>query len=268
MALPRAPGRAGGIFESGRCRAILRERSPADAPARCLECHGADKQEAGLRLDSREALLKGSDAEVVVVPGEPDKSPLIHAIRYEGNVQMPPAGKLEEKELALTDHVGQAGRSLGRTGEGGGGRNDAGPGRPGAGDPLGLSATRAPRSARGIGGELERKSDRSVHLRRACQARVSPLGQGGSSHPVAGADVRSDWLARHGGRSRRVRQRRRARRRWPRSSTGCWPRRRMGSGGDAIGSTSPATRIPRATYSPKTVAIPMPTRTGIMSSAH
>ncbi len=69
--------------------------------AHCLECHGADKQEAGLRLDSREALLKGSDAEVVVVPGEPDKSPLIHAIRYEGNVQMPPAGKLEEKELAL-----------------------------------------------------------------------------------------------------------------------------------------------------------------------
>jgi len=69
--------------------------------AKCLECHGPDKQEAGLRLDSREALLKGADAEVVVVPGDPDKSPLIHAVRYEGNVQMPPAGKLEEKELAL-----------------------------------------------------------------------------------------------------------------------------------------------------------------------
>ncbi|HVU86852.1 MAG TPA: DUF1553 domain-containing protein [Pirellulales bacterium] len=69
--------------------------------ARCLECHGPDKQEAGLRLDSREALLKGSDAAVVVVPGEPDKSPLIHAVRYEGNVQMPPAGKLADHELAM-----------------------------------------------------------------------------------------------------------------------------------------------------------------------
>ncbi|HEY4307934.1 MAG TPA: PSD1 and planctomycete cytochrome C domain-containing protein [Pirellulales bacterium] len=69
--------------------------------ARCLECHGPDKQEAGLRLDSREALLKGSDAAAVVVPGEPDKSSLIHAVRYEGNVQMPPAGKLEDKELVL-----------------------------------------------------------------------------------------------------------------------------------------------------------------------
>ncbi len=69
--------------------------------ARCLECHGPDKQEAGLRLDSREALLKGSDGEVVVVPGEPDKSPLIHAVRYEGNVQMPPAGKLADNELAM-----------------------------------------------------------------------------------------------------------------------------------------------------------------------
>lgn len=68
--------------------------------ARCLECHGPDKQEAGLRLDSREALLKGSDAAVVVVPGEPDKSSLIHAVRYQGDVQMPPAGKLADNELA------------------------------------------------------------------------------------------------------------------------------------------------------------------------
>ncbi|HEY1598509.1 MAG TPA: PSD1 and planctomycete cytochrome C domain-containing protein [Pirellulales bacterium] len=69
--------------------------------ARCLACHGSEKQEAGLRLDSREALLKGSDAELVVVPGEPDKSPLIHAVRYDGDVKMPPAARLEDKELAL-----------------------------------------------------------------------------------------------------------------------------------------------------------------------
>ena len=69
--------------------------------ARCLACHGPEKQEAGLRLDSREAVIKGSDAEPVVVPGEPDKSPLVHAVRYEGDVKMPPAGRLEDRELAL-----------------------------------------------------------------------------------------------------------------------------------------------------------------------
>ena len=69
--------------------------------ARCLACHGPEKQEAGLRLDSREALIKGSDAEPVVVPGEPDKSLLVHAVRYEGDVKMPPAGRLEDNELAL-----------------------------------------------------------------------------------------------------------------------------------------------------------------------
>ena len=69
--------------------------------ARCFACHGPEKQEAGLRLDSRAAVLKGSDSEPVVVPGEPERSPLILAVRYDGDVQMPPSGKLEDKELAL-----------------------------------------------------------------------------------------------------------------------------------------------------------------------
>ena len=69
--------------------------------ARCFTCHGPDKQEAGLRLDSREALLKGSDAAVVVVPGEPERSPIVHAVRYQGDVQMPPSGKLADNEVAL-----------------------------------------------------------------------------------------------------------------------------------------------------------------------
>jgi cytochrome c553 len=69
--------------------------------ARCFACHGPEKQEAGLRLDSRAAVLKGSASEPVVVPGEPERSPLIQAVRYDGDVQMPPSGKLEDKELAL-----------------------------------------------------------------------------------------------------------------------------------------------------------------------
>ena len=39
-------------------------------------------------------------------PGKPDESPLIAAIRYEGDVQMPPKGKLKDAEIAaLTEWV-------------------------------------------------------------------------------------------------------------------------------------------------------------------
>ena len=73
---------------------------------RCLECHGSEKSKGGLRLDSREAVLKGAESGPVVVPGKPGTSPLIAAIRYEGDVQMPPKGKLKDEEIAaLTEWV-------------------------------------------------------------------------------------------------------------------------------------------------------------------
>ena len=73
---------------------------------RCLECHGSEKSKGGLRLDSREAVIKGAESGPVVVPGKPGTSPLIAAIRYEGDVQMPPKGKLKDDEIAaLTEWV-------------------------------------------------------------------------------------------------------------------------------------------------------------------
>jgi hypothetical protein len=48
----------------------------------CLNCHGAEKQWAGLRLDSRTAILQGGDSGPAVVPGQPDASLLIQAIRH------------------------------------------------------------------------------------------------------------------------------------------------------------------------------------------
>ncbi|MEX0585500.1 MAG: DUF1549 domain-containing protein, partial [Pirellulales bacterium] len=72
----------------------------------CVKCHGDKSQEAGLRLDSRAAVIKGSDEAQVVVPGEPDKSRLIAAVRYDGDVQMPPDYKLPDKDyLALVSWV-------------------------------------------------------------------------------------------------------------------------------------------------------------------
>jgi mono/diheme cytochrome c family protein/cytochrome c553 len=72
----------------------------------CLECHGPDKQKGGLRLDGRDAMLRGGEAGQVVVPGKPEASPLIEAIRYQGDVQMPPKGKLKDEDVtALSEWV-------------------------------------------------------------------------------------------------------------------------------------------------------------------
>jgi len=69
--------------------------------ANCQECHGAKKQESGLRLDSRSAVLAGGDSgEPAVVPGDPDRSVLVKAINHAGDYQMPPKRKLPEGEIA------------------------------------------------------------------------------------------------------------------------------------------------------------------------
>lgn len=63
---------------------------------RCHTCHGSKKQMSGLRLDSREGLLVGGDGGPAILPGDPDNSPLIEALRYDGAIQMPPQEKLED----------------------------------------------------------------------------------------------------------------------------------------------------------------------------
>src|SRR5688572_26647595 len=73
----------------------------------CYKCHGADKQKADLRLDSREAVLKGADTGPVLVPGDPTKSSLIKSIRHEGDSPMPEkAPKMPDDQIAaLTEWV-------------------------------------------------------------------------------------------------------------------------------------------------------------------
>lgn len=69
----------------------------------CFGCHSSEsKQLRGqLLLDSREGVLKGgSSGQPAVVPGDPDRSLLIRAIRYlDSKLQMPPAGQLTEAEI-------------------------------------------------------------------------------------------------------------------------------------------------------------------------
>ncbi len=72
----------------------------------CFGCHGPQKHKGGLRLDSREAILKGGDTGPAMAPGEPGGSLLLEAIGYDGDTQMPPKGKLGEQDiLVLTEWV-------------------------------------------------------------------------------------------------------------------------------------------------------------------
>ena len=67
--------------------------------AKCMECHGPDVQESGLRIDSRDLLLKGSEKYPVVVSGDPTASVLMTAIKQETDLQMPPDEKLTDAQI-------------------------------------------------------------------------------------------------------------------------------------------------------------------------
>ena len=71
--------------------------------AHCYECHSADskKVEGNLRLDSRGGWQTGGDSGPAIIPGKPEDSHLIKAIRYDDSVsQMPPKGKLADADIA------------------------------------------------------------------------------------------------------------------------------------------------------------------------
>src|SRR5262249_21872383 len=67
----------------------------------CYKCHGNGNKKGQLQLDSRAGMLKGGEIGPVVIPGQPDQSVLIKAIRYTDDVlKMPPKGKLPETTIA------------------------------------------------------------------------------------------------------------------------------------------------------------------------
>ncbi len=72
----------------------------------CYACHTGSRL-GGLRLDSRAELLKGGKSGPAIVPGDPEKSLLIRAIRQtDEKLKMPQGGKLRKEEVdALVEWV-------------------------------------------------------------------------------------------------------------------------------------------------------------------
>ena len=68
---------------------------------RCITCHGPEKQEGGLRLDSLAAAIKGGDQGPAIVAGDAENSLFVKAITFaDPDLQMPPKQKLLDAEIA------------------------------------------------------------------------------------------------------------------------------------------------------------------------
>ena len=84
------------VFFRERIEPLLRER--------CYECHSHEsgKMKNGLTLDSRAGWSEGGDAGPALVPGKPDGSLLIKAVRrVDADTAMPPKKPLAADEVAL-----------------------------------------------------------------------------------------------------------------------------------------------------------------------
>ena len=82
----------------------LRDVKPILA-AKCFACHGALKQQAGLRLDAAGAIRSGGDSGPAIVAGEVNGSPLfVRVSASDKDVRMPPEGEgepLDGRQLAI-----------------------------------------------------------------------------------------------------------------------------------------------------------------------
>src|SRR3954464_9320863 len=86
------PDRTGIEFFETSIRPLLIEN--------CYSCHGEKKQKGELRLDSKSAAMRGGELGAVILPGKPDESLLIKAVRYlDPDLSMPPKKKLSQKQI-------------------------------------------------------------------------------------------------------------------------------------------------------------------------
>ncbi len=89
--LHAAEGDKSEFFEN-RVRPLIAEK--------CQSCHGREKQQASLRLDSKMGVLSGGENGPAVIAGQVDQSLLIQAIRRDG-LEMPPDEPLSEDEISI-----------------------------------------------------------------------------------------------------------------------------------------------------------------------
>jgi Planctomycete cytochrome C len=90
------PNRAAEQFFHEQALPILRRH--------CFECHShaAKKAKGGLVLETRSGWETGGDSGPAIVPGKPEESLLIRAVRH-NELEMPPKGKLPPEAIAALE---------------------------------------------------------------------------------------------------------------------------------------------------------------------
>jgi hypothetical protein len=68
---------------------------------RCLPCHNDELNNGNISFQNRESLLHGGAHGPAIVPGHPESSLLMIALRHEGEIQMPPGPALPSKEISV-----------------------------------------------------------------------------------------------------------------------------------------------------------------------
>lgn len=96
---------------SAACRAASRPDRDAQffdkrvAPIltkRCLACHNGELKNGDISfLDRNSLLIRRGDRGPAIVPGKPEESALIDALRHDGEIQMPPGPKLPPKQIEI-----------------------------------------------------------------------------------------------------------------------------------------------------------------------
>ncbi|HVT72605.1 MAG TPA: PSD1 and planctomycete cytochrome C domain-containing protein [Lacunisphaera sp.] len=112
LAIPAAVAAASSAALTKEDRDFFEQKIQPILSDNCYQCHShqADRIKGHLLLDSRDGILLGGNTGPAVVPGKPDDSLLIAAVRYtDEDLQMPPpnhGGKLTTAQIAdLTEWV-------------------------------------------------------------------------------------------------------------------------------------------------------------------
>jgi hypothetical protein len=79
---------------------FFEERVAPILAKRCLACHNNELDDGDISFENRETLVrKREEKGPAVIPGDPEGSPLVRALRHDGDVQMPPGKKLPQVEI-------------------------------------------------------------------------------------------------------------------------------------------------------------------------
>ena len=101
------PDPAGIAFFENKIRPVLIEH--------CYQCHStaANKHKGNLYVDTKAAMRKGGVTGPALVPGQPEKSLIMRALRHTEELRMPKAGKLPDRVIAdFEKWIASAGRLI------------------------------------------------------------------------------------------------------------------------------------------------------------